>query len=260
MRSFGDSGLEVHILASGSDGNCSVVRGGDTTVMIDAGLSGSRIEHMLCDVGLDIRQISTILLTHEHRDHCMGVGILSRRHNIPVAGNEMTLSSCDLGTLGGMVVFQSSQPFRIGSMIVDPIRISHGAAEPNAFAISAGGRRCLFATDLGTVTAPISRALASADLVVLEANHDTRMLMEGSYPPFLKEMIRSRRGHLSNADCARALKATHRDGRKVFLAHLSRENNRPDVAKSTVAGALGCSPNGIDCLVSPTDSRSILLR
>lgn len=250
---------EVHILASGSDGNCAVIRDDDTCLMIDAGLSGNQIERGLNEVGIEPYELAAILITHEHRDHVMGAGVLSRRYQVPVGGNRMTLSFSGIDRLESPIVFETSRAFRVGTIDVLPLPISHDAAEPNAFLVSYGGKRCLIATDLGVVTDPIQAALMGCDLVVLEANHDLKMLLTGPYPHFLKEAIRGRKGHLSNADCARALKSSHKDGRKIFLAHLSRKNNRPDLACETVADEIDCHRNEVDCLLGTGDTRSISL-
>jgi phosphoribosyl 1,2-cyclic phosphodiesterase len=250
-------GLEVHILASGSDGNCAIIQSEETKIMIDAGLSGSQIERKLNEVGVEPSEIAAVLLTHEHRDHSIGAGVFSRRHQVPVAGNNATLVRSEIGPLQMPIFFETSHAFKIGDLRIMPLPTSHDAADPNAFLISTREKRCLFATDLGIVTEPIHAALAGSDLAVLESNHDLRMLLNGPYPEFLKEAIRGRRGHLSNADCAKALKATHNGSRKVFLAHLSRENNRPELACETVAKAVGCSRDEIDCLTWLGDTRSI---
>ncbi|MGD0056719.1 MAG: MBL fold metallo-hydrolase [Methanomassiliicoccales archaeon] len=257
---MGRKSLEVHILASGSDGNCAVIQSSETNIMIDAGLSGSQIERKLDEVGVEPSKLAAILLTHEHRDHSIGAGIFSRRHQVPVAGNNATLVRSEIGPLQNPIVFETSRAFKIGDLGIMPLPTSHDAAQPNAFLISTCEKRCLFATDLGIVTEPILAALAGSDLAVLEANHDLRMLLSGPYPEFLKKAIRGRRGHLSNADCAKALKATHDPDRKVFLAHLSRENNRPELACETVLKAGGCRKDEIDCLTWLGDTRSISVR
>ena len=253
-------GLEVHILASGSDGNCAVIQSDETDIMIDAGLSGSQIERKLNDVGVEASRLAAILLTHEHGDHTMGAGILSRRHQVPVAANHETIARSGIGPLQRPIIFETFRAFQIGDLIITPLPTSHDAAQPNAFLVSGCEKRCLLATDLGIVTEPILAALAGSDLAVLEANHDLRMLLKGPYPGFLKEAIRGERGHLSNTDCGAALRVTHEPGRKIFLAHLSRENNRPELACETVAKAVGCRRSEIDCLAWQGDTRSVSVR
>ncbi|MDD1768268.1 MAG: MBL fold metallo-hydrolase [Methanomassiliicoccales archaeon] len=254
---MGRKGLEVHILASGSDGNCAVMQSEETNIMIDAGLSGSQIERKLSSVGVDASRLDAILLTHEHRDHSIGAGVLSRRYQVPIAANHETIVRAGIGPLQKPIIFETSLAFRLGDLTITPLPTSHDAAEPNAFLISGCERRCLLATDLGMVTDQILSSLTGCDLAILEANHDLKMLLKGPYPEFLKEAIRGKKGHLSNADCGAALKATHEPGRKVFLAHLSRENNRPDIACETVARAIGCDKDEVDCLTWHGDARSI---
>ena len=253
------SKLEVHILASGSDGNCTVVRCDDTTIMLDAGLSGRRITTLMGRAGIGPEELTAILLTHEHSDHVKGAGILSRRYNVPVHANENTLMSSNIGALPQTMVFRTMSTFSIGPLTVRPLPISHNAAEPNAFHIACGGRSMLLATDLGVVSNEVFATLRDVDLAMIEANHDLNMLIHGPYPPILKTEIRSERGHLSNIDCARALWATTREGRKIFLAHLSKNNNTPELARRTVARTLCCCEDVLDCMSDPEDVRSIVL-
>ena len=253
------SGLEVHVLASGSDGNCAIVRCDDTAIMLDAGLSGKRITTLMSRAGIGPEELCGILLTHEHSDHVKGAGILSRRYKVPIYANENTLICSNIGTVDSNVTFRTLQPFSIGPLTVRPLPISHNAAEPNAFHITCGGRSMLLATDLGIVNSEVFAALREVDLAMIESNHDLNMLIHGPYPPMLKSEIRSERGHLSNIDCARALWSTSREGRRIFLAHLSKNNNTPELARRTVARTLCCCEDALDCMMDPDDVRSILL-
>jgi len=249
--------LEVHVLASGSDGNCSVVVADDTMVLLDAGISGRRIARLMEAVGLDPRELDAMVLTHEHSDHVSGAGVLSRRYGVPVCCNENTLACSNLGQVHSSIIFRTMERFELGCLTVDPLPILHNAAEPNAFRISFEEKRMLLATDLGKITPEVFSALKEVDLAIIEANHDVQMLINGPYPPRLKSEIRSERGHLSNIDCARALWATHAEGRKIFLAHISKNNNTPMLARRTVARTLGCDEGCIDCLLVPDDHRSM---
>jgi phosphoribosyl 1,2-cyclic phosphodiesterase len=227
--------------------------------MIDAGLSGRRITTLMEGAGVGPRELRAILLTHEHSDHASGAGVLSRRYKVPVYANENTLVCSNIGPVDSAVTFRTMHPFTIGPFTVRPLPISHNAAEPNAFHVTAGGRSMLLATDLGHVNAEVFAALRDVDLAMIEANHDLNMLIHGPYPPALKSEIRSERGHLSNIDCARALWATFSEERRIFLAHLSENNNTPELARRTVARTLGCGVDGVDCLDAPGDVRSLLL-
>jgi phosphoribosyl 1,2-cyclic phosphodiesterase len=141
--------------------------------------------------------------------------------------------------------------FEVGCFSINPLPIMHNAAEPNAFHLELEDRHLLLATDLGRVTPEVFTALKDADLAIIEANHDVQMLINGPYPPKLKSEIRSDRGHLSNVDCARALWATHSEERQIFLAHISKNNNTPMLARRTVARTLGCDEERIGCLLDP---------
>ena len=247
------------MLASGSDGNCTVVRCDDTAIMLDAGLSGRRITKLMECAGLGPDELSGILLTHEHSDHVKGAGILSRRYKLPIYANENTLICSNIGAVSSSVIFKTLQPFSIGPLTIRPLPISHNAAEPSAFHIVCEGRSMLLATDLGVVNGEVFSALREVDLAMIESNHDLNMLIHGPYPPMLKNEIRSDRGHLSNIDCARALWSTSREGRKVFLAHISKNNNTPELARRTVARTLCCCEDEVDCMMGPEDVRSIIV-
>lgn len=245
---LGADGIELHVLASGSDGNCVVLRADGVSVMIDAGLSGRAISRLACKAGLDLKDISAILITHEHGDHVKGAGVLSRRFDIPVYANLQTFKASNMGKVSDWVEFKTPSMFTIGSLHVKPLPTSHHAVKPSAFSFSFDGKKCLIATDLGKVTPEIQAELERSDLAMLEANHDVDMLINGSYPQFLKTLIKGERGHLSNTDCAEALSRGNADGRKIFLAHISKINNRPEIARRTVAASLGCSADRLCCL------------
>jgi len=227
--------------------------------MLDAGLSGRCITTRMERVGVDPKELCAILLTHEHSDHACGAGVLSRRYKVPIHANENTLVCSNIGPVDRTAIFRTLHPFSIGPFTVRPLPISHNAAEPNAFHITCEGRGFLLATDLGRVNNEVFAALREVDMAMIEANHDLDMLIRGPYPPMLKSEIRSDRGHLSNLDCARALWATFSEERRVFLAHLSENNNTPELARKTVARTLGCSTDAVDCLSEPGDVRSIEL-
>jgi len=248
--------IEVHILASGSDGNCTVIKHDDTAVMIDAGLSGKTITSLMDRNGLDATDITSILITHEHGDHVSGAGIMARKLDVPIYCNERTYSMCSLGSVRHNAI-AASETFAIGEMSITPLPTSHNAIEPNAFMIRAEGDTVLVATDTGKLTQPVEDALRTADVAVLESNYDKRMLETGPYSPSLKRLVGSDIGHLSNADCAAALKRTMNPGRKIFLAHLSKKNNTPDTARETVSEILGVKRMEIDCLEFKGDTRII---
>jgi phosphoribosyl 1,2-cyclic phosphodiesterase len=246
--SLRDEPMELHVLASGSDGNCSILRADGVTVMVDAGLSGKRIIRLASHAGIDLKEVSAILLTHEHSDHVKGAGVLSRRFSIPVHANRQTFMASRLGKVDNWVEFNTLDPFTIGGLEVMPLPISHHAAEPNSFSFSFGGRRCLIATDIGKMTPGLQNEIDGSDIVMLESNHDVEMLRNGSYPQFLKTLILGERGHLSNDECAMALARSKQRSRSIFLAHMSKNNNRPELARESVSSIMGCGMEELLCL------------
>jgi phosphoribosyl 1,2-cyclic phosphodiesterase len=225
--------------------------------MIDAGLSLKQTKKSLGTFGIDISEIDAILLTHEHVDHSRHAPAISKKHNIPIAGNLQTLAALGLDGKENFIVFEDTIPFSIGSVKIEALPTSHRAADPVAFQITTESKKLVIATDLGKVTPPILSAMSDADFVMLESNHDVHMLVSGPYPQSLKRWILSEKGHLSNGDCARALKVTRNSHRMIFLAHLSRINNTPEIAKRTVANELGCDPGMIGCIENPGDVKSM---
>lgn len=248
--------MELHVLASGSDGNCAILKADGISVMIDAGLSGRAIIKLASCAGLDLRDLSAILITHEHGDHVRGAGVLSRRFGIPVYANHRTFHASNLGKVSGWNEVHTFNGFDIGGLSVTPLPISHHAVDPIAYALCFDGKRCLVATDLGRVTPGIQMELERSDLIMIESNHDVEMLVNGSYPKFLKTLILSEKGHLSNEDCAEALSKGGKK-RRIFLAHLSKNNNRPDLAKKVVAHSLGRGSDVIHCLDEEDEIRCV---
>lgn len=252
------SGIELHVLASGSDGNCAVLKADGVSVMIDAGLSGRAIVKLAGCAGLDVRDLSAILITHEHGDHVRGAGVLSRRFNIPVHANRRTFRASNLGNVSGWNDIQNLSCFEIGDLSITPLPISHHAVDPIAYSLCFEGKRCLVATDLGRVTSVIQMEIERSDLIMIESNHDIDMLVNGTYPKFLKTLIMSEKGHLSNDDCAEALSRGGQRRRMIFLAHLSKNNNRPDLAKNAVAHTLDCSSDVLHCLDDENEIRCVV--
>jgi phosphoribosyl 1,2-cyclic phosphodiesterase len=251
--------FDVHVLASGSDGNCTVIQFEDEAVMIDAGISCRRIMGLMEKEGVDQRLIKALLVTHEHSDHIAGAGAVSRKMDIPIFCNKATYEASNFGNVEYSEI-RTMGSFCIDSMNVTPLPTSHNAAEPNAFFVEAGDKKVLVATDTGKLTFQVEHALKQADVAVIESNYDKKMLAEGPYPIYLKKLISSEIGHLSNVDCAGAIKRTMSDNRQIFLAHLSKINNAPDIARETVAEMTGIKRLKIDCLEFPGDTRTIKVR
>jgi phosphoribosyl 1,2-cyclic phosphodiesterase len=233
-------GLSVCMLASGSRGNAIYVSDGSTSLLFDAGLSGIEIERRMASRGLAPGDLDAIVVSHEHNDHVNAVGVLARRFNLPVYINPGTLQAADrLGALPKTMDFECGALFRINTLSVRPFSISHDAADPVGFTVERNGRKIAIATDLGIVTAMVREHLRGAHILVLEANHDPDMLINGPYSWPLKQRIRSRLGHLSNQDTRELLKSVaHPALQHVILAHLSETNNTPHKALAEVSLAL----------------------
>jgi len=229
--------LEVYVLASGSSANSMIIRDGGTMVMLDCGLSGKQAALRMADFGLDPGRLDALLISHEHGDHIRGIGVMSRRYKLPVYGTVLTHHSAGgtVGRLYGTRYIDSGEVFRIGDIEITPFPLSHDAADPTGYVFRSNGHKVSVCTDTGVYDRRILSEIHGSDLLVLESNHDVRMLRDGPYPEPLKERIAGRLGHLSNEDAGRLLLDTLTGRtRAVMLAHLSQENNHPGVARATV--------------------------
>jgi phosphoribosyl 1,2-cyclic phosphodiesterase len=239
------NGLSVCVLASGSKGNSIYISDGTCSILVDAGLSGKAIERRMGERGLDPDTLSAILVSHELSDHIQGVGVLSRRYRLPVYIAPGTLEAASrVGRLHEAHHFECGRDFSIGGIRIHPFSISHDAADPAGFTFQLNGTRIGIATDLGIATAMVREHLKACSILVLEANHDPDMLINGPYPWPLKQRIKGRTGHLSNQESKALLEEIqHEKLVHVVLAHLSETNNTPDAAFRAVAPALTkCTP------------------
>lgn len=216
--------MRMMSIASGSSGNCIYIGSDNTHILIDAGVSRKRIIEGLHSIGLSIKDISGILVTHEHWDHIRGLGVLSRKDEIPIYASVGTaaaiLSADSLGNVEArlMNALQGLEDFSINDLEIHPFRTSHDANEPTAYRVNCGGRSAAVITDLGTYNQEIIDNLQNLDAMLVESNHDIRMLQTGRYPYYLKKRILSERGHLSNEDSGRLLSRLLNDRVKhVFL-------------------------------------------
>ena len=225
--------LQVSILASGSKGNSVYVELDGVRLLVDAGISAARITKGLRARGIEPQSLDAVLVTHEHIDHVRGLKTLAKQYHLPILATRGTLAGIDGGAAFEDDMRSISDAFMIGNVTVQPFVTSHDAAEPCGFRIE-GSHCCTVATDLGVVTDTVQDAMEGADVLVLEANHDADLLRQGNYPWPLKRRILSNRGHLANGDAAWALTRMKKHPRKVYLAHLSEENNRPALARDTV--------------------------
>lgn len=229
--------LHISVLASGSSGNSILVSTDHHKILVDAGLSGKSIVSLLNQIGVSGQEIDAILITHEHLDHIRGAGILSRRFDLPIYANQGTwdqMSDC-LGKLSEANCQVFDGAFSLGTMDILPFAIPHDAADPIGYVIRVGKDQVGIATDMGQVTSTVLQALKGVTHVVLESNHDLEMLKYGHYPWSLKKRIMSESGHLSNDDAgACVVKLAEFCTPCIYLAHLSKDNNIPELAYLTV--------------------------
>ena len=228
-------------IASGSSGNCIYAGSEHSSVLVDAGISGIRIERGLSSIDRTTRDVDAVLVTHEHSDHIKGVGVLARKYGLPIYATEGTARELKQNRQVGEIpegllrIIHADEAFAIGDLLIRPFEIPHDAAEPVGFRIECGGKSAAVATDMGCYTDYIVRNLENLDVLLLEANHDVRMLETGPYPYYLKRRILSDHGHLSNETSGQLLGRLLNDGiRHVFLGHLSKENNYEALAYETV--------------------------
>jgi phosphoribosyl 1,2-cyclic phosphodiesterase len=240
--------VRVCLLASGSKGNSIFVESGGCKILVDAGLSARQILARLQAIGVDGTELDAVFITHEHIDHTRGAGVLARKLKIPVVASASVWNECreSFGTTS-IAEFESGSPFTFKDLLIDPFPITHDACDPVGFIIESRDGRIGVATDLGIVTRLVTDKLQGCRAVVLEANHDEGMLLNGPYPWHLKQRIKSRHGHLSNVQSAELLEEIlHPLLEGVFLAHLSEVNNDPtvayDTARTLLDGQYVCAP------------------
>lgn len=240
-------------LFSGSSGNCSLVSSGNVHIIIDCGVSAKALCNAVKELDIDISGINAILITHEHSDHIKGLSVLSRRYQIPVYANIGTLCGIKEETdkLNEDVLheFLTGDTLEIDGMSITSFKTSHDSRESAGFRIhTPDDKKIAVATDLGYVSDDVMSHLQNCDLVMIESNHDVGMLQNGRYPYFLKRRILSKTGHLSNDDCAKILPSLVETGTKHFvLAHLSKDNNMPDLALQTSISYLTMQGIKQDC-------------
>ncbi|MDO4869068.1 MAG: MBL fold metallo-hydrolase [Bacillota bacterium] len=229
--------------ASGSSGNCYMVRDDETAILIDAGISGKRIMTGLAETGTDPEMVSAILVTHEHIDHVKSLHVVAKRiPGLLVYANEATWACIDKPVSEERRrYFVTGEDFYIGEFLIRPFPISHDAADPVGFSIYHGDKQISILTDAGFVSDEIMEEILDADLLVLEANHEKEMLLMGRYPYPLKQRILGDEGHLSNVsagECLCRIVEKRPKRRRVLLGHMSRENNTPEVAMLAVRNTL----------------------
>jgi phosphoribosyl 1,2-cyclic phosphodiesterase len=235
-------------LGSGSGGNALVVEAGASRIMVDCGFSVDETERRLARLGLAAGDLAGIVVTHEHGDHADGAIPFARRHGLRVWSTHGTLRAAVPGAEldAGVTVIDSHTPFAVGDLEVTPFPVPHDAREPVQFVLGDGARRLGVLTDIGAPTRHVEAMLSGCDALVLECNHDERMLADGPYPAWLKARVGGPFGHLANGAAASFLAALDRSRlQHVIAAHLSEKNNLPELARAALAGALGCAPEWI---------------
>lgn len=235
--------IKLVSLFSGSSGNCIFISDGETRILLDAGLSGKRIEAALSALGEKPSDLRAILVTHEHSDHIMGIGVLARRYKLPIYASNGTWNG--MGTFPGKLApiqqyrFTPGERFRIGDIEIEPFSIPHDAKEPVGYSFRMQDRKITVATDLGHMNRTLLRNLEGSDIILLESNHDIGMLKMGRYPWPLKQRILGDLGHLCNDMAGKVVAHLVSNGaRCILLGHLSHENNFPELAWQTAANAL----------------------
>lgn len=244
-------GLRVSILASGSTGNVTYIESDQTKLLIDCGLSGKKTTELLKSIGRSPADLDGILVTHEHADHIKGIGVLARRYELPVYANEKTWSA--MGKKVGAIhdsqkfFFERDRQQVIGDIDVMSFGVSHDAIDPQFYAFEKDGRRFVILTDTGYVSERLRGQLHNAHAYLLEANHDVNLLRMGSYPWHLKQRIISDKGHLSNEDSSLAIAEMLGPATKrIYLGHLSQENNMKEIARGTMSDILTQKDIGLD--------------
>ncbi len=248
--------LRFSVLASGSTGNAFYIEHEDTRLLVDAGLSGKKMEELFSQIEADPAKLDGILVTHEHSDHIKGLGVLARKYDLPIYANEKTWRAME-GQIGKIRTdqkfhFEANRVQDFGTIEVESFSVSHDAADPMFFNFRAGDKKVTLITDLGYVSEKIKRTIEGANAYVFEANHDVSMLQMSSYPWSVKRRILSDYGHVSNEDCGLALSdVVTDDTERIYLAHLSKENNMKELANMSVHQVL--RERGIDIPLYDTD-------
>ena len=258
--------MEIQTLASSSSGNSSLVSHRGTHVLIDAGISCKRIRLALGERGLELRDLSAILITHSHSDHVGGLQTLTKHSGARIFATQQTLASISAVVAAGTQLDNVAPggDFSSGALAFKVFATSHDAPGSVGFVVESDGRRLIFATDLGIVTQEIVDIASGANLALIESNHDLQMLKCGYYPPSLKRRIMSDVGHLSNlAGASFALQLSRLGTRNIILAHLSHENNTPELAYRCTCERLekaGADVGGdVQLTVAPRDNAGMLI-
>ena len=234
---------------SGGSGNSIFIASDNAKVLIDAGLAGKKIDDALKHIGEESSSIDGIFITHEHIDHIKGVGVLSRKYDIPIYANDNTWAVMEknIGKIKehNIRIMDRRSSITINDLEIRSFNIPHDAIAPVGYTVSYAGKNASVVTDFGVFTEEIRDNIIDSDIILLESNHDVNMLRMGPYPYKLKLRVLGENGHLSNEDCGSAIVSLLKNDKKkqIVLGHLSGTNNHPDLAYQTVVDVL--SANGI---------------
>lgn len=238
--------MRFALLGSGSRGNATLVEAGSTLIMVDCGFSVAETRSRLDRLQVGPDEITAILITHEHADHVNGVARFAARYGIPVHCTRGTLEACGRIGLVHAHCFAPHAAFALDGVEITPLTVPHDAREPTQFVFTDGRHKLGVLTDAGSITAHMQRLLDGCHALVLECNHDRELLESGPYPAALKHRVGGPLGHLSNAQAAELmlhLQAAHLQ--HLVAAHLSQQNNKPELARAALAHALNCKPDWI---------------
>lgn len=239
--------LKFCSLFSGSSGNCQFIKTEKTTILVDAGLSGKKIQQEIINIGEDPKKIDAIFITHEHIDHIQGAGILSRRFDIPIYANEKTWEAMNsvIGEIKTHNIKVISDDTEVGNIFVEAFDISHDSVKPVGYNVYYKDKKISMVTDTGCVNQNIINSIKNSDLLLIESNHDEDMVLIGPYPWPLKRRVLGEFGHMSNDTAGNLITQVIKKGTEtVLLGHLSKENNFPLLAYRTVENIL--VENGIE--------------
>jgi phosphoribosyl 1,2-cyclic phosphodiesterase len=244
-----DMGVSISVLASGSRGNTAIVESSSARILVDAGISCRETFKRVKSLGRDPHSISAVLITHEHSDHIYGLATLAKKLNVPVFmtgathqawARSLRDDSGQMPEIAKLEIFCAGRSFQIADITVTPFTIPHDAADPVGFTFRVEGTKIAIATDLGYIPASVRDHLRGCDVLVMESNHDLEMLRAGAYPWSVKQRVMSRVGHLSNESLAEFFAQDYDGGASyILLAHLSEQNNHPEIARQAAEKALG---------------------
>ena len=251
--------MRFSVLASGSTGNAFYIESEKEKFLVDAGLSGKQLDKLFAEVNVDPAKLSGILVTHEHSDHIKGLGIIARKYNLPIYANEKTWKAMEKSigkiTLDQKFLFSMEETKIFSDMDIESFGVSHDAAEPMFYVFRHDGKKVALVTDLGYVSERIKKTVEDADAYIFEANHDVGMLRMGRYPWNVKRRILGDSGHVSNETCGLALAdIISNRTKRIYLAHLSLDNNMKDLARMSVDNVL--QERGIKLDLFDTDPKN----